>query len=82
MIKRLGRIRGVERLGRRAIRRPWLGFDPRCVRRVGDGDRLRVFVLDMVLLGVDLFVFLQVLRTFERLLADLTNMRLERGMDC
>jgi len=39
-------------------------------------------VLGVVLLGVDLFVFLQILRTFERLLADLANVGLERRMDC
>jgi len=38
-------------------------------------------VLGVVLLGVDLFVFLEILRTFERLLADLANMRFERRMD-
>ena len=35
-----------------------------------------------MLLGVDLFVFLKILRTFERLLADLANVGLERRMDC
>jgi len=78
MIERLGRIRGMERLGRRAIRRSYLGFDPRCVCRVGDSDRLGVFVLSVVFLGMDLFVFLQILRAFERLVADLANMRFER----
>ena len=82
MIKRLGRIRGVERLGRKTIRRSRLGFDPRCVRRVSDGDRLGVFVLSVMFFSVDLFVFLQILRTFESLLADFANMRLEWCMDC
>ena len=81
MTERLG-IRGVERLGRQAIRRSRLGFNPGYVCRVGHGDRLRVFVLGVMFLGVDLFVFLQVLRTFERLLADLANMRFERRVDC
>ena len=71
-----------KRLGRKAIRRPWLGFDPRCISWVGDGNRLGVFVLSVMFLSVDLFVFLKILRTFERLLADLANMRLERRMDC
>jgi hypothetical protein len=75
-------IQGVERLGRRPIRRPCLGFYPRRICRVGDCDRFRVFVLGMVLLGVDLFVFLQILRTFKRLLAYLANMRFERRVDC
>jgi hypothetical protein len=74
-------IQGVERLGRRPIRRPCLGFYPCRICRVGDCDRFRVFVLGMVLLGVDLFVFLQILRTFKRLLAYLANMRFERRMD-
>jgi hypothetical protein len=39
-------------------------------------------VLGVVFLGVDLFVFLKILRTFERLLTDLANMRLERRVDC
>ena len=72
----------MERLGRKTIRWPCLSFDPRRICRVGDGDRLGVFVLGVVFLGVDLFMFLQILRTFERLLADLANMRLERRMDC
>jgi hypothetical protein len=39
-------------------------------------------VLSMVLLSVYLFVFLQILRTFEGLLADLADMGLEGCMDC
>lgn len=39
-------------------------------------------MLSVVLLSVDLFVFLQVLRTFEGLLADLTNVGLEWRVDC
>lgn len=81
MTERLGRIRGVEGLGRRAARRPCFGFDPRYVCWVGDSDRLRVFVLGVMLLGVDLFVFLQILRSFERLLADLANVRFKRRMN-
>jgi len=38
-------------------------------------------MLNVMFLGVDLFVFLKILRTFERLLAYLANMRLERRMD-
>jgi len=41
-----------------------------------------MFVLGVMFLCVDLFVFLQILRTLERLLADLANMRFERCMDC
>lgn len=82
MIERLGRIRGVERLGRRSVRRSGLCFDPRCVRWVSDGNRLGVFMLSVMLFSVDLFVFLQILRTFEGLLADFANMGLERCMDC
>ena len=39
-------------------------------------------MLGMVLLGVDLFVFLQILGTFEGLLADLANMGFEWRVDC
>lgn len=39
-------------------------------------------MLGMMLLGVDLFVFLQILRTFEGLLADLANMGLEWRVHC
>jgi hypothetical protein len=39
-------------------------------------------VLGVVFLGVDLFVFLQILRTFEGLLADLANMGLEWCVNC
>ena len=39
-------------------------------------------MLGVVLLSMDLFVFLQILGTFEGLLANLTNMRLEWRMNC
>ena len=39
-------------------------------------------MLGVVFFGVDLLVFLQILRTFERLLAYLTNVRFERRVDC
>ena len=39
-------------------------------------------MLSVVLLSVNLFVFLQILRTFEGLLADLTNMGFEWRVDC
>ena len=81
IIERLGRVRRVERLGRKAIGRSCLGFYPRCICWVGDGNRLGVLVLSVMFLGVDLFVFLKILRTFKRLVADLANMRLERRMD-
>ena len=38
-------------------------------------------MLSMVLLSVDLFMLLEVLGTFEGLLADVAYMRLKRGMD-
>jgi hypothetical protein len=41
-----------------------------------------MFVLGMMLFGVDLFMFLQILRTLERLLAYLANMWFEWRMDC
>lgn len=82
MIERLGGVRGVERLGRKAVRRSCLGFDPRCVRWVSDGNRLGVFVLSVMFFSVDLFVLLQILRTFKRLLADFANVGLERCVDC
>jgi len=40
-----------------------------------------MFVLSVMFLGVDLFVFLKILRTFERLLAYFANVRLERRVD-
>ena len=82
MIKRLGGIRRVERLGGQPIRWSRLCFDSCCVYRVGDGDRLRMLVLGVMLLSMDLFVLLQILRSFERLLADLANVRFEWCMDC
>ena len=39
-------------------------------------------MLGMVLLSVDLFVFLQILRTLKGLFADLANMGLKWRMDC
>jgi hypothetical protein len=39
-------------------------------------------VLNMMLLSMDLFVFLQILRTFEGLATDLAIMRLEWRMNC
>lgn len=38
-------------------------------------------MLSMVLLGVDLFVFLEILRTLERFLANLADMGFQRSMD-
>ncbi len=48
--------------------------------RILDGDGLGMLVNGMVLLGVDLLVLLEVLRSLEALLADLADVRLERGM--
>ena len=49
---------------------------------VGDGFRLGVLVLSMVLLGVNLFVLLEVLRPLEGLFADVADVRLERCVHC
>ena len=40
---------------------------------INDGDSLGVLVLRMVFFGVDLFMFLQILRAFERLVAYITK---------
>ena len=48
---------------------------------VDDGDCLGVLVLSMVRLGVNLFVFLQVLRALEALVADLAGVGFEGNMD-
>ena len=58
------------------------GFDPRRVCRVGDGNCLGVSVLGMMLLSMDLFMFLQILRTFEGLATDLAIMGFEWRMNC
>jgi hypothetical protein len=71
----------MKRLGHWAVRRSCLGLDPGCVRRVGDGDRLRVLVLGVMLLRMDLFVFLQILRTFETFLANIAVVGLEWRMN-
>ena len=54
-----------------ALVRGRIAADPGDVGGVVDGDRLGVLVLGVVLLGVDLFVLLEVLRPLERLFADL-----------
>ena len=46
-----------------------------------DGDGLGVLVLCVVGLGVDFFVLFQVLGPLEGLLADLTQVWLERGVN-
>ena len=43
---------------------------------------LGVLVQGMMFLGMDLFMFLQILWPFERFLADRASMRFERGMYC
>jgi hypothetical protein len=49
---------------------------------IGDGDGLGVLMLGMMLLGVDLFVLLEILGTLEGLVADFADVRLEWCMDC
>ena len=52
------------------------------VCRILNGDRLGVLVLLVVLLGMDLFVLLQVLGTLERFLAYFANVWLQWCMYC
>ena len=47
----------------------------------GDSDRLGMFVLCVVFLGVNFLVLFQVLRPLERLGADLADVRLEGRVD-
>ena len=72
----------VIRRGCEGARLLVLTTDAGRVRRVGDSDGLGVLVLCVVLLGVDLLVFLEVLRTLEWLLANFAYMRLQRGVHC
>lgn len=46
-----------------------------------DCDGFGMLVLAMMCLGVDFLMLFEILRPFEGLLADITQMRLERGMD-
>lgn len=46
-----------------------------------DFERLRMLVLDLMLLRVNLFVFFQILRSLEGFTTNFTVMRLERSMD-
>lgn len=55
--------------------------DPLDIAFVMDGDGLGVAVGDMVLLGVDLLVLLEVLRALERLAADFADVWFERSVD-
>jgi hypothetical protein len=45
--------------------------DPGEISRIGDSDRFGMLVLDMMCLCVNLFMFLEVLWSLERFLADL-----------
>ena len=47
--------------------------DPRDICRIGNSDRFRMFVLDMMCLCMNLFMFLEVLWSLEWLLADLEH---------
>ena len=49
---------------------------------ISHGDGLGMLVLGMMLFGVDLFVFLEILGTFEGLLANFADVGLERSVDC
>ena len=49
--------------------------------RVGDSYGLGMLVLDMMGLGVDFLVFLEILWPLETLIADLAGMRFERDVD-